>query len=199
MRGSDPRRNHHHGWILAVVAVARADRSGTRHEAGGMEGQALTTTTTATSSQWMIPRSMGLLCPRRAPAALLWCPGVLAAKPLARYRRRPWQPTGQGGRRHGKPSRSLCAVSQLRPTPSSARIRLIDHLCSTYRGLEVAGQICKAELRQSRGRQGLPRHRLYPPARSATANCRPSAAPRPAGSASVLSADPRQARPPPVW
>jgi hypothetical protein len=40
--GSDPRRDRHN----RLVAANRADRSGTRHAAGGITGQTLTTTTT---------------------------------------------------------------------------------------------------------------------------------------------------------
>jgi hypothetical protein len=43
-----------------------------------------------------------------------------------------FQPAEPVGRHHRKPSRAICATSQLRPTPRSARIRLIDHPCSRY-------------------------------------------------------------------
>jgi hypothetical protein len=41
-------------------------------------------------------------------------------------------PPGKSGH-HRKPSRAICATSQLRPTPSSAHIPLIDHPSSTDR------------------------------------------------------------------
>jgi hypothetical protein len=63
--GSDPRRDRHN----RLVAANRADRSGTRHAAGGITSQTLTTTTTgiiAAESSWDHEPVNG----RRVP---LWC------------------------------------------------------------------------------------------------------------------------------
>src|SRR6266542_4622808 len=56
---------------VPVVVAARADRSGTRHEAGGTEGQALTATTTGRSSQWY-----GTFGPRPVQVVLVRAPGA---------------------------------------------------------------------------------------------------------------------------
>jgi hypothetical protein len=51
--GSDPRRDRHN----RLVAANRADRSGTRHAAGGITSQTLTTTTTAIIAAESDPRT----------------------------------------------------------------------------------------------------------------------------------------------
>lgn len=76
--------------------------------------------------RWKIPHSMAFLasavplpCLCRAPAVpcgALGMPRLPTAKPPLPYRRRLWQPTKQVRRQHQKPSRSICAISQLRPT-----------------------------------------------------------------------------------
>jgi hypothetical protein len=68
-------------------------------------------------------RSYSAALPRRHLHRL--APGSLQAPP-------PGSPAESVGRHHRKPSRAICATSQLRRTPSSARIRLIDHPCSRY-------------------------------------------------------------------
>jgi hypothetical protein len=63
-------------------------------------------------------------CPSRAPVVPLWCPWDALRCP------RPWVLLAWP---HRMPSRAIWSTSQLRPTRSSERIRLIDQPCSTYR------------------------------------------------------------------
>jgi hypothetical protein len=75
----------------------------------------------------------------------------------------PYRPASHTGQCR-TPSRAIWSTSQLRPTSSSARIRLIDYACSTYRHLQVGGEIREAQLRKVRGAPCLPGDRLRLPA-----------------------------------